>query len=218
MPKMGIKRVDVQMKPPLFNRTRSALFALLYGHPQDEYYVNQIMQIARCGSGAIQRELRLMSQAGLIKRTMRGNLVYYRANRRCPIFVELKSLADKGIVSLPEAAGETGYLCGPALRQNPRIKISRAIIAGFCRRHHIRKLSLFGSVLRDDFGPESDLDVLVEFMPGHTPGYFGLYDMEKELSALAGGRKADIRTSGDLSRYFRDQVIREASVQYEAAG
>ncbi|MCX5993774.1 MAG: nucleotidyltransferase family protein [Chloroflexi bacterium] len=104
------------------------------------------------------------------------------------------------------------------IKCNPGIGIPRRKIAGFCRRHHIRKLSLFGSVLRDDFGPDSDVDVLVEFLPGHTPGYFSLFDMETEFSALLGGRKADIRTSQDLSRYFREQVIREARVQYEAAG
>ncbi|MCX5996771.1 MAG: nucleotidyltransferase family protein [Chloroflexi bacterium] len=96
------------------------------------------------------------------------------------------------------------------------IEISHRKIARFSRKNHIKRLSLFGSVLRDDFGPESDVDILVEFSPGHTPGYFGLYDMEKELSALLGGRKTDIRTSRDLSRYFRDQVIREARVLYEA--
>ena len=70
--------------------------------------------------------------------------------------------------------------------------------------------------MRDDFGPDSDVDVLVEFLPGHTPGYFSLFDMETELSTLLGGRKADIRTFGDLSRYFRDEVISEARVLYEA--
>jgi len=87
-------------------------------------------------------------------------------------------------------------------------------IAAFCRRHHIRKLSLFGSVLRDDFRPDSDIDVLVEFEPGHVPGYFGLVGMEMELSEKV-GRKVDLRTAGELSRYFRDTVVSTAAVQYE---
>jgi len=87
-------------------------------------------------------------------------------------------------------------------------------IAEFCRRHHIRQLAVFGSALREDFGPESDIDVLVEFESGHTPGFFRLFDMEEELSTLFGGRKADIRTAEDLSRYFRDEVIANAQVQY----
>lgn len=91
---------------------------------------------------------------------------------------------------------------------------SRERIAEFCERHHIRKLSLFGSVLREDFGPESDVDVLVEFEPGHVPGLIRLMDLEEELSGLFGGRKVDLRTPEDLSRYFRDEVAADAEVQY----
>ena len=87
-------------------------------------------------------------------------------------------------------------------------------IAAFCRRHHVRRLALYGSVLRDDFGPESDVDVLVEFEPGHVPGFFRLARMERELSESFAGRKVDLRTAGDLSRYFRDAVLAEAEVQY----
>src|SRR3990172_2584275 len=94
------------------------------------------------------------------------------------------------------------------------IDIPREPIADFCRRHHIRKLSLFGSVLRPDFRPDSDVDVLVEFEPGHTPGFFRLFDLEQELGRLLGGRKVDLRTAEDLSRYFRDDVLRRAEVQY----
>lgn len=90
----------------------------------------------------------------------------------------------------------------------------RARLADFCRSHHIRRLSLFGSVLRDDFGPDSDVDVLVEFDPAHVPGFFRLFDMENELSLLFGGRKVDLRTPEDLSRYFRDEVVARAEVQY----
>jgi predicted nucleotidyltransferase len=92
--------------------------------------------------------------------------------------------------------------------------ISREAIADFCRRHHISKLSLFGSVLRDDFRPTSDVDVLVEFEPEHVPGLFSLARMESELSALLGNRKVDLRTPQDLSRYFRDEVVAMAEVQY----
>ncbi|MCH7808515.1 MAG: nucleotidyltransferase family protein [Planctomycetes bacterium] len=87
----------------------------------------------------------------------------------------------------------------------------------FCRRHHVRRLSLFGSVLREDFGADSDIDMLVEFAPGHTPGFFGLFDMEAELSSLLGGRKVDLRTPEDLSRYFWDEVLATAQVQYVEA-
>ncbi len=84
----------------------------------------------------------------------------------------------------------------------------------FCRRNRIRKLALFGSVLRPDFGPESDVDVLVEFEAGTRVGFFELYDLEQELSRLLGGRKVDLRTPEDLSRYFREEVVAQAQVQY----
>jgi predicted nucleotidyltransferase len=96
-----------------------------------------------------------------------------------------------------------------------QINVPQEQIADFCRRHHIRRLALFGSVLRGDFRPDSDVDVLVEFAPDHAPGFFRLFDMEEELSTLFGGRKVDLRTPQDLSRYFRDDVVAHAEVQYE---
>ncbi len=93
-----------------------------------------------------------------------------------------------------------------------RIALNQAKIAEFCRKHHIRKLAFFGSVLRDDFRPDSDVDVLVEFEPGHVPG-LGFFTIETELSNLL-GRKVDLNTPNFLSRYFRDQVMTEAEVQY----
>src|SRR5260370_75919 len=96
-----------------------------------------------------------------------------------------------------------------------KITADRRRMVEFCQRHHVRKLALFGSVLRDDFGPDSDVDVLVEFEPGHVPG-FAFVDLQEELSALL-GRKVDLHTPGSLSRYFRARVVREAQVQYAAA-
>jgi predicted nucleotidyltransferase len=95
-----------------------------------------------------------------------------------------------------------------------KISIPQDEVADFCRRHHIRKLSFFGSVLRDDFGPDSDVDVLVEFEPDHVPGLIRLAGIEIELSQILGGRKVDMNTPQCLSRYFRDQVRAEAKVQY----
>lgn len=91
-------------------------------------------------------------------------------------------------------------------------------IAEFCRAHHIRRLAIFGSALRSDFRPDSDIDVLVEFEPDHVPGLFGMARLERELSMLLGGRKVDLRTPEDLSRYFRQEVLEEAKVQYAEGG
>ncbi|MBI4903834.1 MAG: nucleotidyltransferase family protein [Acidobacteria bacterium] len=97
-----------------------------------------------------------------------------------------------------------------------QIELDNATVRAFCERNGIRKLSLFGSVLTPRFHPESDLDVLVEFQRDRTPTLFDLAGMEEELSGLV-GRRVDLRTPEDLSRYFRAEVIKQAVVQYERA-
>jgi predicted nucleotidyltransferase len=96
-----------------------------------------------------------------------------------------------------------------------RINFNREALVLFCQRRHIRRLALFGSVLREDFGPQSDVDALVEFEPTHKPGFLQLAAMERELSEIL-GRKADLRTPQELSKLFRDEVIAEAEVLYAA--
>lgn len=103
---------------------------------------------------------------------------------------------------------------GEQEHMNKFLVIDKEKIADFCRRHDIERLGIFGSALRDDFSPDSDVDVLVDFVVGHTPGFFRLFEMEEELSVIFGGRKVDIRTPQDLSRYFRDKVVASAQVQY----
>jgi uncharacterized protein len=95
----------------------------------------------------------------------------------------------------------------------PKIKIPKDKLAEFCKRNHILRLSLFGSVLSDSFGPNSDIDVLVEFDPEHIPG-FALIRIQDELSAMLGGRKVDLVTTKFLNRRIRKQVESEARVQY----
>ena len=95
------------------------------------------------------------------------------------------------------------------------INISQDKLCAFCQQYHIAKLSLFGSVLRDDFTDKSDLDFLVEFDLGKTPGFFTLAQMERELSAIINWPKVDLRTPPELSVYFRDRIIEEAEVLYE---
>ena len=90
---------------------------------------------------------------------------------------------------------------------------SKAALEEFCRRFYIRRLSLFGSTLRGEAEPESDIDLLVVFMPGHVPGFFTIVKMEEELTSML-GRKVDLRTPEDLSRHFRDEVVASAEVLY----
>ncbi|HUU59844.1 MAG TPA: nucleotidyltransferase family protein [Phycisphaerae bacterium] len=94
------------------------------------------------------------------------------------------------------------------------IRLDKDGIAEFCRRNHIRRLSLFGSVLREDFGPDSDIDVLVEFEPEHVPGFIHLFELERDLERLLGGRKVDLVTPKFLNHRIRGRVLAEAEVQY----
>src|SRR4051812_46487951 len=91
-----------------------------------------------------------------------------------------------------------------------------AALEAVCRRHHIQRLSLFGSTLRGTNRPDSDVDLLVEFEPGAKPGLLTMAQIEIEFSELLGGRRVDLRTAGDLSRYFRNEVVRTAEAQFDA--
>src|SRR5579884_3278234 len=97
---------------------------------------------------------------------------------------------------------------------SPSLDVDRARLTAFCRRHAIRRLALFGSVAAGTARPDSDVDLLVEFEPGKEPGFLRLAAMEAELSQLLDGRRVDLRTPDDLSRYFRDEVLRTAIEQY----
>jgi predicted nucleotidyltransferase len=94
-------------------------------------------------------------------------------------------------------------------------KMPKDKLAEFCKRNHIRRLSLFGSAVSGELRPDSDIDVLVEFEEGKTPGLFSIVRMEMELTEAL-GRKVDLRTPNDLSRYFRDEVIRTAKLEYQS--
>lgn len=96
------------------------------------------------------------------------------------------------------------------------VQIPEVCIREFCLKHRIARLSLFGSILRDDFGPDSDVDLLVEFEPGCTPSLMRMAGLEAELSNII-GRKVDLRTPAELSRHFRDEVLSEARPQYVAS-
>lgn len=94
-------------------------------------------------------------------------------------------------------------------------RMPKEALIAFCERNHIRRLSVFGSAIRGELRAESDLDILVEFEPDHTPGLFSVIRMEMELSETL-GRKVDLRTPDDLSQYFRDEVMANAELQYQS--
>ena len=98
---------------------------------------------------------------------------------------------------------------------NPQLSVSKTALAAFCQEHGVKRLAIFGSALREDFGADSDINVLVEFEPERIPGLLGIAGMELELSELFTGRKVDLRTPEDLSPYFRQDVLATAEVQYD---
>ncbi|MBK7665765.1 MAG: nucleotidyltransferase family protein [Sterolibacteriaceae bacterium] len=99
---------------------------------------------------------------------------------------------------------------------HPALNLEEMALARLCKQHQIRRLSLFGSQLKGSARPDSDIDLLVEFEPDARPTLFDMAQIEIELSQALGGRKVDLRTPQDLSRYFRDEVVRTAEVQYVA--
>lgn len=103
------------------------------------------------------------------------------------------------------------------MRLGHDITVDDDALARFCEAHHIRRLAAFGSVTGDRFRPDSDIDLLVEFLPGHVPGLLGLASMELELSRLFGGHEVEMRTMADLSPYFRDHVASVAVPLHDAA-
>jgi uncharacterized protein len=186
----------------LFDKTRRGLLTMLYNLPGEAFYVNQIVKDLDSGSGAVQRELRTATEAGLLLREKRGNLVLYRANQEAPIYNELKSIIEK--------------TTSKTIRQDDlvmqRFKINQNVLGEFCRKHYINKLSLYGAVLQPEFGKEDNINVLVEFQTGRAPG-FGIADVEKELSELA-EHKLEIKSPGELSRYRKAETARQARVVY----
>jgi len=197
----------------LFGRARREILFLLYGSAEEAFYLRQIVRETGVGLGPVQRELRKLASAGLVIRTERGRQVFYQANPALPTFREIRNLVTR----LKE---ETRRL-GRAAEHRPlivgRFRVAERELAEFCRKNHVRRLSIFGSALRPDFNPASDIDILAEFEPGQTPGFLKLAEIEAELSALLRGRRVDLRTPQDLSPYFREQAVREAEVQYGAS-
>ena len=189
----------------LWPKARRRVLGLLFAHPDHEWHLRDIARLTDLAPATVQREVVSLHAAGMLTRRRDGNLVKYGADRSSPIFEELRGIALK---TGGEAAAGTSAM-------TPRIAVPKQAVADFCRRNRIRRLSLFGSVLRDDFGPDSDVDVLVEFEPEARVGLFDLNRMQTELSQILGHR-VDLNTPGFLSDYFRDEVLKEAQVQYAA--
>ncbi len=199
----------------LFGKTGEAVLSLLFSNSEKQYYLRQIARLTSCSLGAVQKEVKKLSQAGIITRSARKRQVFYQANPDMPAFKELREFI---LHTAAYEAKASGAKFKNAARASQNIRVPGEALSQFCTSHNINRLSFFGSVIRDDFRPDSDVDVLVEFVPGKEPGLFKLLEMQAELSQILDNRKVDLRTPQELNHLFRDEVIKEAENIYDKTG
>lgn len=196
---MGMKSVNGA--DALFSTTQRRVLELLYGNTDRRFYVNEIVRAAGQGVGATQRELEKLSAAGLLTTERKGNRKYYQANPNAPIYDELRQIVAKtsGNRKLAEKHRDQP--------EGVMFKVPRRALREVCERHHVRKLSVYGSAARSDFSPESDIDLLVEFAPDRSPSLGGMVALKDELTALFKGRRVDLATPSILRNPYRRQAI-----------
>jgi predicted nucleotidyltransferase len=216
----------------LFGTVRRQVLSLLLLRPEQSVHLREIARLIEAPAGATRRELQLLVGAGILRRTAIGNQVHYQADSDCPVQAELVLLLRK-LSSLRYASSQARPLLrvadsaaalyavqktgGSARRALINLKILRRSVAGLCRRYHVKKLSLFGSVTRRDFRPTSDVDVLVEFLPDQPAGLGRMVDLREGLSALFGGRRVDLATAAILRNpHRRRTILQDLSVVYES--
>lgn len=209
----------------LFSKTQRGVLGLLFGNPGRSYYANEIVRHADAGIGAVQRELERLVASGLLTVKRIGNQKHYQANGHSPIFAELEGIVQKIIepapaearsVPRPQALHEGRARYAVTRRPQPP-PVPKRKLGTFCRRHHIKRLGVFGSFARGEAGEGSDVDVLVEFEPGKAPSLFKLADVQEELSALFGGLRVDVSTPVILENpYRRKSILADLKTLYAA--
>ena len=181
----------------LFGDYRRKLLGLLFAHPHESFHVRELARQTGIPVGSLHRELKQLSDAGLLLREASGNQVYYQANQESPVFHDLNNLLSKA--ASPGLMGQSRSL------------------ARLSKKYGVKKLSVFGSAARGDAVRESDIDFLVEFKKGKSPSLIGLEAFKRELSALYGGREVDVATSAILKNpYRRKSIEKDLKVIYDA--
>jgi uncharacterized protein len=215
----------------LFGAVRLRLLKLLLLRPDTDLHLREIARLIETQPGTVRRELAVLTQTGLVKRRVVGNQVHFRADASCPVLPELTQLLRKLLsvkypslvpVSFARAAESTPVPYGKRRTKTPKdiamtnLGVSHGSIAALCRRSGVRKLSLFGSVTRQDFRPDSDVDLLVEFQPDQPVGLGRLVDLRDALESLC-HRKVDVATAAILQNPHRKAaILRDLRVIYEA--
>jgi predicted nucleotidyltransferase len=221
----------------LFNAYHLRILDLLLLRPARGLHVREIARLTRIPTGSLHRELKLFTNAGLLRRTRVGNQVHYQADSTCSVFEELTAIFRRLAISPahPSPLGEISRVAEPVVEYahvSPaqgdtrrsgapialrRLDVAPEALAALCRRHHVQKLSFFGSITRDDFRPESDVDVLAEFDHRHSATLTDVVNLGEGLSALFGGRKVDVATRAILNNpYRRDSIQKDLQTAYVA--
>ena len=203
----------------LFPAYRRQVLGLMLLHPDASLHVREIARLTGVPAGSLHRELRALADAGLLLREPSGNQVRYRANRACPVFEELAALLLKS--ASPGPHGLVTGTASPPETERPAgetFKVPRKSLKELAQRHHIRRLAVFGSAARGTLGPDSDIDLLVEFEPGQAPSLWDEQELQASLSRLFGGRRVDIAPSAILRNPYRKrQIEQDLKVLYDAA-
>jgi predicted nucleotidyltransferase len=203
----------------LFSKTQQKVLGLLYGRPDETFYLNEIVRLAGVGKGTVNRELDKMLAAGLVTVSRVGNQNHYQANAQCPIYDELLSIVRKTI-----EAGDKRNRGRQAMQRNRdtlviggKIEISRSDLQEVAKRFHIRRLYLFGSAARGELRPDSDIDLLIEFESNAAPSMGGMVEIQDAFAQLFHGRKVDVATPSILNNPYRKRAIEKDMEELYAA-
>lgn len=183
-----------------FGAYRRQVLGLLLLHPDESFHLRELARITNTQPGTLRRELAQLAEAGVLSREKVGNLVRYKADPDCPIYNELRGILKK-------TAGAEIMKKENTILIGQKIPVSRKTLRQLVHRYHIRRLVLFGSAARGELGPESDIDLLVEFEPDKAPSLGGMFEIQQAFSELFGGRKVDVATPAILNNPYRRRAI-----------
>lgn len=200
----------VDLGTVFFGAYRRQVLGLLLLHPDEPFHLREIARATNTQPGTLRRELVQLADAGVLSREKVGNLVRYKANASCPIYDELRGILKK-TARTEIMKKENTILIGQ------KIPVSRKTLRQLVHRYHIRRLVLFGSAARGELGPESDIDLLVEFEPGKAPSLGGMFEIQQAFSELFDGRKVDVATPAILNNPYRRRAIEKDMEELYAA-
>ncbi len=203
-----------QLGDALFTQTQQKVLGLLYTQPERSFYTNEILRLTGMGVATIKRELDRMLAAGVLTMKPIGNQNHYQANPNCPIYSELLNIARK---TLSPGINLDARNASDQLVIGGEIEISRQALQKLAKQFHISRLFLFGSAARHELGPDSDIDILVEFENSGAPSLGGMVDIQDAFSRLCNGRKVDVATRSILNNPYRKQQIEKDMEELYAA-